>query len=173
MRVSEFIHMRRGWIDWKMQWIRIPKMQKCRCKECEREFKIMRGKRKGEVTKPSGVWKPKTFESVRSIPIVPEAEQILKKFFAKHKKIMDIIPSMGAAYYRIRRIARRARIEHPVFPHAARGTFATLPARKQFNAFELTSTMGGNPSRQLKITSNSPAQRLNRLLKKSGEEGFN
>jgi len=142
MRVSEFIHMRRSWIDWKMGLIRIPKMQKCSCKYCERELEIMRGKRKGEITKPSGIWKPKTFEAVRSIPIVPEAEQILKKFFSNHKKIIDLIPSRGSAYYRIRRIARRARIKHPVFPHVARGTFATLLARKGFNAFELTSTMG-------------------------------
>ena len=102
MRVSEFIHMRRNWIDWKMGLIRIPKMQKCSCKYCERELEIMRGKKKGEVTKPSGIWKPKTFEAVRSIPIVPEAEQILKKFFSKHKKIRDLIPSRGSAYYRIR-----------------------------------------------------------------------
>ena len=41
--VSEFIHMRRSWIDWKIGLIRIPKMQKCSCKYCERKLEIMRG----------------------------------------------------------------------------------------------------------------------------------
>ncbi len=138
MRISEFIHMRRSWIDESMGLIRVPKEQICSCKECMRELK----NRKGLVTKPSGVWKPKTVEAVRAIPIVPEVEKILKEFFMNHKEIMEFIPSRGAAYYRIKRIAKRARIPHPVFPHVARGTFATLLARKGFNAFELISIMG-------------------------------
>ncbi len=154
MRVSEFIHMKRSWIDGKMGLIRIPKEQPCACKGCQtilykrkmdeetkkRVFAIVDGKK--VITKPAGVWRPKTFEAVRAIPIVPEAEEIMDKFFSKHKQIMDIIPSRVHAYYRIRRIARRAGIPHPVFPHAARGTFATLLARMGFNAFEITSTMG-------------------------------
>ncbi len=154
MRVSEFIHMRRSWIDWKMGLIRIPKEQSCPCKECKtvRYKKMWNPKTKKMVfiikdgkwviKKPAGVWRPKTFEAVRAIPIVPEVETILREFFLKHEEVMDLIPSRGAAYYRIRRIARRAGIPHAVFPHAARGTFATLLARKDFNAFELTSTMG-------------------------------
>ena len=138
MRVSEFIHMRQSWIDWEMELIRIPKMQMCGCRECKRELK----NRKGQISKPSGVWKPKTSEAVRAIPIVPEVEETLRRFFLKHEEVMEFIPSRGAAYYHIRGIAGRAGIEHPVFPHVARGIFATLLARKGFNAFELMSTMG-------------------------------
>ncbi|MBA7496271.1 Tyrosine recombinase XerD [subsurface metagenome] len=138
MRVSEFIHMRRGWIDWEMGLIRTPEIQRCGCRECGRELK----NRRGQITKPPGVWKPKTFEAVRAIPIVPEVKGVLKEFFSKHEEVMELIPSRGAAYYRFKGIAGRAGIEHPVFPHVARGTFATLLARKGFNAFELMSTMG-------------------------------
>ena len=99
-------------------------------------------KQEGEVTKPSGVWKPKTVEAIRAIPIVPEVEGILREFFSKHEEVMELIPSRGAAYYRVKGIAKRASIKHPVFPHVARGTFATLLARKDFNAFEITSIMG-------------------------------
>jgi integrase len=138
MRVSEFIHMRKGWINFEMELIHIPKIQNCGCKECEKELK----NRKGQTTKQTGVWKPKTFEAIRAIPVVPEVKIVLREFFSKHEEVMELIPSRGAAYYRFKGIARRAGIKHPVFPHVARGTFATLLARKGFNAFELMSTMG-------------------------------
>jgi len=67
---------------------------------------------------------------------------LLEEFFSKHNEAIALIPSRGAAYYRLKGLALRAGIEHPVFPHAARGTFATMLARKGFNAFELMSTMG-------------------------------
>lgn len=138
MRISELIHMRRSWIDWKMGLIRIPKEQSCGCVFCERELRNV----KGQITKPSGVWRPKTPEAVRPIPIVSEVEGILREFLSKHEEVMDIIPSRGAAYYRLRWIAKRTDIGHQVFPHACRGTFATLLARKGFNSFELMSIMG-------------------------------
>ncbi len=138
MRVSELVHLRREWVDWKLGFINVPREQTCGCVFCERELRNV----KGVVTKPSGVWRPKTPEAVRPIPIVPEIEGILREFFTKHKEVIALIPSRGAAYYRLRWIAKRANIKHPVFPHAARGTFATLLARKGFNAFELMRIMG-------------------------------
>lgn len=71
-----------------------------------------------------------------------EVEGILREFSSKHERVMGLIPSRGAAYYRIKSIAGRTGIEHPMFPHIARGTFATLLTRKGFYSFELMSTMG-------------------------------
>ncbi|NVM24266.1 MAG: site-specific integrase [Desulfobacterales bacterium] len=138
MRVSELIHMRQGWIDWEMKLIRIPREQACSCSECKREFR----NKKGKVTKPSGVWMPKTPDAIRSIPIVPELEDLLQRYLREYETVREIIPSRGAAYYRLRRISRYAEIGHPVFPHALRGTFATILARKQFTSSEMMSTMG-------------------------------
>ena len=138
VRISELIHMSRNWVDWEMGLIRIPGELMCSCKECEREFR----NRKGKVTKPSGVWIPKTPDAVRSIPIVQEVEDVLSRYFKEHDTVREVIPSRGAAYYRLRWIARRAGIGHPVFPHALRGTFATLLARKQFTSSEMMSIMG-------------------------------
>lgn len=138
MRISELIHLRRDWIDWELGFIRIPGEQRCGCVFCERELRNV----KDQITKPSGIWRPKTPEAVRPIPIVPEIEEILREFLSKHEEVLKLIPSRGAAYYRLRWIAKRANIGHPVFPHAARGTFATLLARKGFNAFELMRIMG-------------------------------
>ena len=138
MRVSELIHMRKSWVDKILGLIRIPKNQACSCSQCERELR----NKKDEITKPSGLWKPKTFEAVRSIPIVEEVQPVLDKFFSTHKTVMEYVPSRGSAYYYVRKVARRAKVQHLVFPHVMRGTFATLLARKGFNAFEIKDTMG-------------------------------
>lgn len=126
MRVSEFIHMRRDWIDWGRELILIPERQRCGCGE--RMCRLPRYNRKGQIIKQAGYWMPKTKNSVRAIPIVPELAPLLKKFFSKHSCIMEMIPSRGMAYYMVRDIGIRAGIKHRVFPHAIRGTFATLLA---------------------------------------------
>lgn len=138
MRVSEFIHMKKSWIDKDRGLIRIPKNQPCSCNSCKRELK----NKKGEITKPSGLWKPKTVEAIRPIPIVSEVQPILEKFFSTHKAVMELVPSRGSAYYDVRKIARRTDVKHLVFPHVMRGTFATLLATKEFNAFEIKTIMG-------------------------------
>ena len=138
MRVSELVHLKRDWVDWDLGLIHVPKEQVCACVFCQRELKNV----KEVVTKPSGVWRPKTPEAVRPIPIVSEIRGLLKEFFTRHNEVIEIIPSRGAAYTRLKRITQRTNIEHNVFPHAARGTFATLLARKGFTGFELIRIMG-------------------------------
>jgi len=125
LRVSEFIHLRRSWIDWENDFIRIPKKQKCSCSECK---------------KNGGFWSPKTSTSVRVIPIVSEIRGILERYFSEHNSIMELIPSRGMAYYILRDLGKKARVK--LFPHALRGTFATILASKDFNPFEICDAMG-------------------------------
>ena len=154
MRVSEFIHLSREWVDWDRDLIVIPERQRCGCLSngCQKP----RYDRKGKVIKQPGYWMPKTKNAIRSIPIVPELKPLLQKFFSKYSCVMELIPSRGMAYYIIRDLGVRAGIPHPVFPHAIRGTFATLlasgsrpwrknPAKrhvKPFTPFEIKDTLG-------------------------------
>ena len=138
MRISELIHMRGDWINWRDQMISIPESQPCDCRDCrEPHFD-----EEGRVTKPPETWQPKTRDSVRSIPIVPEISGLLWDYFSKHKTVMETVPSRGSAWYHFRKATKRAGIGHPVFPHAARGTHATILARSDFNPFELKDAMG-------------------------------
>lgn len=150
LRISEFVHMRRDWIDWKRDLIVIPESQKCvtHCRE------------KG------GVWKPKTKLSARAVPIVPEVKGVLRDFFKKHRSVMEVIPSRGVAYYSLRYLAREAGIKHKVFPHALRGTFATILASKDFNPYEIKDIMGWSSAK----TADDYIRLSARRVKKAVEE---
>jgi len=136
MRISEFVHFRRDWINWEKGLIFIPKRQVCRCFECKR---VLRN-RKGEVTKPSGVWKPKTHEAVRPIPILPEVEELFRDYFKSHRAIMEVIASRVYAWMMLKKIEKNANVK--LFPHMLRGTFATLLADKDFDAIEIKEILG-------------------------------
>ena len=111
MRISEFLHLNRGWISWRQGVIRIPERMPCDCPECRRR---------------GGVWTPKTKEASRAIPILPEVEGLFREFFRRHRRVMDYIGSRNVAHYHVRKVGERAGLGHPLFPHALRGTFAYL-----------------------------------------------
>jgi len=73
---------------------------------------------------PSG----KTKAAQRSIPIIsPRLEAVLKAWFSMH----DDVPYTKSGIWRmVNRVARRAKIEHRVYPHALRATFASLLGHK-------------------------------------------
>lgn len=127
MRISEFLHLNRDWINFEKGYISIPSSMKCKCFECAYK---------------GGVWKPKTKEAIRKIPILPEIKDMLKKYFSKHQSIMEIIPSRVVAWQTIKEVGARAGIKHPVFPHAIRATFASILAEKDFSSATITRIMG-------------------------------
>jgi len=133
MRVSEFLHLREKWIDWDKKnppkyygAIEIPKEMRCECYECK--------------AKRNGYWRAKTKRATRVIPILEEPSGYLKSFFDHHSKIMDLIPHRQEAWRIIKRLGKRAGFK--VFPHALRGTFATILAAKDFSADVIQDTLG-------------------------------
>jgi len=128
MRISEFLHLNRRWISWAEGVIRIPERMPCRCKEC--------------VQKRGGVWTPKTKEAVRAIPILREVNGLFKEFFEHPRKVGDYIGTRNVAHYHVKQIGKRARLSHPLFPHALRGTFAYMMAKKGLDVFRLKDLMG-------------------------------
>lgn len=131
MRVGEFVHMRKDWVDFTRGVIRIPEEMPCDCKDCK-----------------DGVWRPKTNRAARIIPIASEIRPLLKNFFRAFNSVGQSIPSPSSAYYHLQKAAKRAKIPHKVFPHALRGTFATMfivksmRKRKSVNVFTLQDLMG-------------------------------
>ncbi len=122
MRISEFIHMRRDWVDFKEGIIHIPYRQKCNCYECMAK--------EGE---HRGFFKCKTKHGERPIPILEELRPILKEYFGEYLSVQDLVENRVNAWRIVKNIARRAKIEHPVFPHCIRATFASLLVEKGLN----------------------------------------
>jgi len=128
MRISEFLHLNRRWISWPEGVIRIPERMPCKCGEC--------------VKKRGGVWTPKTKDAVRAIPILPEVKELFREFFTHPRKVGDYIGTRNVAYYHVEQIGERAGLNHPIFPHVLRGTFAYMMAKKGLDVFRLKDLMG-------------------------------
>jgi integrase len=111
LMVSEFIHMRRSWLDVREGIIRVPVSQPCSCRAC-----AGRG----------GVWRPKTGSGNRAVPIVPEVEACIIDYFAANDDIITLVPYRELAWRIVRTIGQRCHLKS--FPHALRATFATLAA---------------------------------------------
>jgi len=148
MRVGEFIHLRKEWIDWDRAIIKIPAEQKCNCYDCMRERKKRKPNKKTGLippSKPKGVWHPKTKAAVRTIPLMPELFPIfdvLKDYFSKSETVMETIQNRGEAWYLVNGAKKKAHITHKMFPHAFRGTYATQLASAGMDAFSITSALG-------------------------------
>lgn len=128
MRISEFIHMNENWVDFEYKWIRIPREQECSCREC--------------IENREGAWRPKTEEAVREIKMLSKAEEVLKPFFDEHSSIMDVIKSRQRAYSIVKSVANRTNITHKIFPHALRGTFASILAGREVSIPTITGMLG-------------------------------
>jgi len=132
MRVGEFVHSRRKWIERKKNppkyfgLIRIPRSMKCGCSECKR--------------KRNGVWKVKTENSARIIPVVEEAK-FLMDFFENHKKMMELFPYRERVNNILKRIDPRVKGVR-LFPHAFRGAFATILGGKGVNTMQVKDILG-------------------------------
>lgn len=128
MRAGELFHLIRRWVDFGTGMIYIPEKQKCECTECVRERK--------------GIWTPKTEQAIRGIPIVPEFEDILKVFLENHSSMSEIIIDRTHIWKIVKRVSKRAGIEHNVFPHAIRATFANILVDKEYDIFAITEVLG-------------------------------
>lgn len=147
LRISEFIHLRRSWLDTKKHLIKIPEAQPCNCKGCiyirnklrkQLEFEDTIKARHRKILE--GNWLPKTSNSVRTIPIVQKAQDVLYPYFDEHDLLLDEFPLRQYVNTMLTDLGKRSKIR--LFPHALRGTFATMLAIKKFTAFEITQTMG-------------------------------
>ena len=145
LRASEFIHMRKTWINFKRHLIVIPDKQSCNCNKCktnriklsEKDVDSLNDHQK---TILEGYWVPKTASSARTIPIVPEARKVLYPFFKKYKTVMKKLPMTQYLNIYLNRLKKRCKIK--IFPHCLRGTFATMLAIDGFDAYKITNILG-------------------------------
>ena len=162
LRVSELVHVRKDWIDLDRWTLTVPESQPCKCRDCKR---VLRN-RKGEVIKPARTWKPKTKSGERTIPLVPEVREILEWFFNEHNAVMDVFPYRQYINYTLDDVVDSARIGHPVFPHALRGTFATMMAERGFDIWEIKDTLGWKTIAPAEFYVRIAGERLRRAFEK-------
>lgn len=145
LRKSEFIHMRRDWIDFKNNYIMVPDKQKCNCGQCKINRRDLAEEDIESLNEHKrlileGYWLPKTKSSARTIPIVPEAREVIYQFFKKHKSALEVYPWASYTNNITDRLEKRSGVR--VFPHCLRATFATMLALDGFDAYKLTDMMG-------------------------------
>jgi integrase len=145
MRISEFVHMRKGWIRWDLNPPRIfvPYRQPCNCRHCLQP-RYRKDKKTGErvLVKPPQTWQAKTERAKRAIVIPPTLQPVLKEFFAKHQAVMEVFPYREMAWFTLKKIARRARVNWRIFPHVLRGAYASKLAAQKVDVYRLKSRMG-------------------------------
>ena len=155
LRISEFIHLRRSWINFKRNQIKIPEYQPCNCKGCiylrnnlrkklakaeEQNITFTNKMTQRYKTMLEGNWLPKTTHSVRTITIVQQARDVLYPYFDKHKLMLEAFPLRQYINTMLTDIGKRSKVK--LFPHALRGTFATMLALDNFTTIRLTEIMG-------------------------------
>ena len=129
MRVSEFLHFRKDWIDIRKGGIFIPKEQSCSCVECK--------------YRREGVWKTKTEHARRFIPLIPEVEVLFREYFNEYDAILDTYKDRREIWRIVKRVGDRADIKNKkVFPHSLRGSFASILASKGFSVQEIIGALG-------------------------------
>lgn len=165
MRVSEFIHMRRDWIDWDSGFIRIPESQECTDhSECRKERTVVDWGT-GEKIKIRNTWRPKVQDASRVIPILPEVKGIFKGYFKKYRKISELIPDRVEAWRIVKTVADRAMIKKRIFPHVLRGTFASILAGKDFDALTIQAILGWKSVKTADEYIRISPQRLMKVIK--------
>lgn len=127
MRIGELIHMRNSWLNWQDERIEIPLKRECDCYECG----VYRGK----------VWSPKTKAGVRKIKLLdPRVKTILREYFTLFD---EVHLTRAGAWHLVKRVAKRTKISHKIYPHALRATSAHIFAHKhKLSAPTLAYVMG-------------------------------
>ena len=128
MRISEFIHLKKDWIDKEYEFISIPEQIKCNCYECYTH------------KTHAQYWKPKTKMGVRNIYIIKEVRNIIKQYFESHNDVINLIHSRKEAWRLITNIGKRSKIK--VFPHSIRASYVTILVEKGVDPYRLTNIMG-------------------------------
>jgi integrase len=115
LRASEISAVRRSWIDFQRQILRIP-------------------------LEDVG-WKTKTKAAARAVPYgrMRRAPQVINNFFDFHERL-DL--DRRSVWYRIKRMARRAGLSKSIYPHALRATAAYQLAEAGLSAQALRQLMG-------------------------------
>jgi integrase len=115
LRASEIGAVRRSWIDFQRQILRIP-------------------------LEDEG-WKAKTKAAARAIPYgrMRRAPQVIASFFDFHDRVGL---SRYAVWGRVKRLAKRAGLTRPIYPHALRATAAYQLAEAGLSAQALRQIMG-------------------------------
>jgi len=113
LRASEFTHIKREWIKWQDDEIIVPKKE--------------------------GDWKPKTSKGARTIPLMPQAREVLTEYFKDKSQIkMD----RSTVWNIVKRVASRIKPFKKCYPHALRATFASLLASRNMSAPQIQVIMG-------------------------------
>jgi integrase len=152
MRAGEIAHMTEDWIDWRRNFICIPRHRPCTdgrggdiCGYCKRKAQQKVDHNPGLTLDDAleRAWEPKTAAAAREIPFdaSPRAEIVVERFFERY----DGWPhSRQSVNRRVNRAATAADELSPddIYPHALRATAASYFAGQGLDIWALQSMLG-------------------------------
>lgn len=130
MREGEIAHMEKEWLDKENGEIVIPSEQPC---------KAVKGKPCSLCAVRGGIWKPKTIDGVRRIPIRIPAQDTIYRFFNAHNRVGC---TRQTVYNHIIAVAKGSELTKKVYPHSLRATAGTLWGHTGISAISLCKVMG-------------------------------
>jgi integrase len=161
LRVSEFIHLNKSWIDPSFRFFKVPGEMPCSCQDCKKEnWKTIKKTGQRIMSKPSGVWKPKTENAIRIVPILPEVKDIFQEYFKKYNSVRDLIPNRIECWTIVKIIAAKSGIDHDVFPHVLRAVFAVSLADRGFTMDKIMQALGWSDLKTVGVYIRSSPERL-------------
>ncbi len=128
MRISEFIHLKKDWIDKEYKFINIPRQIPCNCSECINHKIHPR------------YWMTKTKSGERHVYVIKEVRNIIINYFERHKDVIELVKNRKEAWRIIKQIGKRSGIK--LFPHSIRASYATALVEKGVDPYRLTNIMG-------------------------------
>jgi len=136
MRVSEFTHMTRDWLDPRSDppRIRVPAHEPCSCTDC------MQKAEQSDELGPDDYWKPKSSSGARVIPVAhDEAWQLLESFLDDHGEVQV---GRGAVWSRVKKVAEDVDLDEPLTPHIFRHTYGTQSVSRGMDITRLKDVLG-------------------------------
>jgi len=137
MRIGEISHLKKSWLDFQDDKVRIPSSMECTCFECRSK-------------EPPNLWRPKSKAGARAIPFrhFPVTREVLKGYFGVFD---DVGRSRRALQLKLKRIAQRAELTNKIYPHALRSTAAMMFANAGLSAQGLCEVMGWEDLRTAQV----------------------
>lgn len=144
MRVSEITHLKKSWIDFGGQRVRIPYEENS--------------------------WKAKSKAAARTIPygkMNPRVQEELENYFKYHNEIPI---TRRAIWHRIKNLAYEASLTKNVYPHSLRATAAFQFADAGFSAQALRQIMGWEKLETAESYINQSGRAAEREMEEKGDK---
>lgn len=178
MRAGEISHIKKDWINFKKDLIKIPPHEPCDCGYC-RQRAISEYEHNDNLTLEQAMerrWHPKTDHAIRSIPY--DWSDRVKKCILEFFDIYDKFPiARNGVNRRVKKLAKLSDLDKNIYPHSLRATAGTFHAYNGLSITGLLNLMGWSDlkiaQKYIRVSGGATQRDLNRTYKDKRENNKN